>query len=133
MSEGSDWEVLATSATVEYFHTGILSNAVASSPSITEEAERQNRDDASETNSDRVVATSIFDSPPEELSVPLYLKGDPNKVVETVAVPRWLSDGEVWEVRLNEAGGAREAGRVHLTPAQTAAFSFSFCKAMKVF
>lgn len=56
--------------------------------------------------------SSSFLPPPRELFVPLYLNGNPDEIMETVTVPRWFSDGEVWEVRFRqgyEAGAASQA------------------------
>lgn len=80
-----EFEVVATAAPVEYFHTANGEESVSgSSKAGQREGEEQE---------------SIFASPPEELTVSLYLENAHDPVNVVVAVPRWSSDGEVWEVR----------------------------------
>lgn len=99
-SEESEWEVLATTATVEYFHTGNGADVLSSSP-WTEATAAEEHVDAGEKRGDGLGGTiPLLVPPPEELSVSLYLEDDPNEIVAVVAVPRWHSDGEVWEVRV---------------------------------
>lgn len=87
------WSVLATSGTVEYFHTGNLVDVLSEFPSKATAEEK--RDDTTKKND----GNSLFFPPPEELSVSLYLESDPDQTMVILAVPRWFSDGEVWEVR----------------------------------
>ena len=114
--EGSRWEVLATSSVAEYFHTGNLNDVLSSSPwKVADESEH---DDApGEEGGDQGDASSIFDSPPEEISVSLYVDSDPENTSSVFSVPRWFSDGEVWEVRLTEPPicqlGQTERNRLH--------------------
>ena len=97
--EGSRWEVLATSTVVEYFHIGNLKDVLSSSSWGV--ADESKLDDApGEEGSYQGYESSIFDSPPEEISVSLYVNSDPENTASVFTVPRWLSDGEVWEVRL---------------------------------
>ncbi|CAN0293213.1 unnamed protein product, partial [Scytosiphon promiscuus] len=103
--EVPEWEVLATSATVEYFHTGISVNEAVSKPWILD-AEEKDRDDESENTLGKGAAGSLFYSPPEELSVTLYVEDDPDNTVETIEVARWSSDGEVWEVAFDVCSNA---------------------------
>lgn len=116
--EGPAWEVLATSATVEYFHTAHLADVLSSSP-WTEPSGGDSRDNKGAYHGDdskvSKVSNSLFDSPPEEVSVSLYLESDPETVV-VVAVPRWLSDGEVWEVRERVLGGVSRFGTGRVVP-----------------
>lgn len=93
-SEGSGWQVLASSTTVEYFHTGNLADVLSSSP-WTAPAEGQRGDAGMENGG----GNPLFVPPPEELSVSLYLESDPDHTVLVLAIPRWFSDEEVWEVR----------------------------------
>lgn len=95
-AERPEWEVLATSATVEYFHTGNLADVLSASP-WTEENET--------APSSFGGANPLLVPPPEDLSVSLYLKSDPDETVVVVAVPRWFSNGEVWEVRFTHHSG----------------------------
>ncbi|CAB1099187.1 unnamed protein product [Ectocarpus sp. CCAP 1310/34] len=95
--EAPAWEVLATSAMVEYFHTGHLADILSSSPWVAPSG-GESRDNKGKHKSDgSKVSNPLFDSPPEEISVTLYLESDPDETFVVVAVPRWLSDGEVWE------------------------------------
>ncbi|CAM9243873.1 unnamed protein product [Ectocarpus sp. 12 AP-2014] len=95
--EGPAWEVLATSTMVEYFHTGHLADVLSSSPWVAPSG-GESRDSKGEHNGDgSKVSNPLFDSPPEEISVSLSLESDPDETFAVVAVPRWLSDGEVWE------------------------------------
>ncbi|CAM9686307.1 unnamed protein product [Ectocarpus fasciculatus] len=104
--EGPAWEVLATSAMVEYFHTGHLADVLSSSP-WTAPSGGESRDNKGADNGDRSKASNmLFDSPPEEISVSLYLESDPDGTVVVVAVPRWLSDGEVWEAAFDTCSKA---------------------------
>lgn len=96
----SQWEVLATSAVVEYFHTGNLVDALSSSH-WKEAAEAKHDDARDENGDDQRYTNPIFDSPPKELSVSLYAESDPENSLAVVNVPRWLSDGVVWEVCLS--------------------------------
>lgn len=68
-------EVWASSEAVEYLHTG-----------------------AGESES-HGFAGSLLDAPPKNLSVSLHLEGSPDVTTAVVSVPRWSSDGDVWEVR----------------------------------
>ncbi|CAM9779648.1 unnamed protein product [Ectocarpus sp. 12 AP-2014] len=104
--EGPAWEVLATSAMVEYFHTGHLADVLSSSP-WTAPSGGESRDSKGANNGDgSKVSNSLFDSPPEEIPVWLYLESDPDETFVVMAVPRWLSDGEVWEAAFDACSKA---------------------------
>ncbi|CAM9959026.1 unnamed protein product [Ectocarpus sp. 13 AM-2016] len=104
--EGPAWEVLATSAMVEYFHTGHLADVLSSSP-WTAPSGGESRDSKGEHRCDGSnLSTPLFDSPAEEISVSLYLESDPDETFVVVAVPRWLSDGEVWEAAFDACSKA---------------------------
>eukprot|EP00752_Nemacystus_decipiens_P004608 g4207.t1 len=98
--EGSRWEVMATSAVVEYFHTGNLVDVLSSSP-WTVDAESKHDDARREKGEHERDTSPLFDPPPEDISVSLYVDSDPENTDFVVTVPRWLSDGEVWEVAYN--------------------------------
>lgn len=76
-------EVFANAAPVEYFHTA---NGADSSSLWVEAGEAGQG------------SGSLLDPPPEIISVSLYLESAPEAEHAVVAVPRWSSDGEVWEV-----------------------------------
>ncbi|CAM9892349.1 unnamed protein product, partial [Ectocarpus fasciculatus] len=104
--EGPTWEVLATSAMVDYFHTGHLADVLSSSPWTTPSG-GESRDNKGADNGDgSKVSNPLFHSPPEEISVSLFLESDPDETVVVVAVPRWLSDGEVWEAAFDACSKA---------------------------
>ena len=86
--------MLATSAVAEYFHTGNLVDVLSSSAW---EVDAESKYDESKGHEGDT--SSLFDSPPEEISVSLYVESDPENSAFVVKVPRWLSDGEIWEVR----------------------------------
>lgn len=93
------WDVLATSTMVEYFHTGNLGDVLSSSPWKVDVEDAH--DNALDERGDEQGGTDpLFDPPPDELSVSLYSKSDPKTTLAVVTVPRWLSDGDVWEVRV---------------------------------
>ena len=97
--EGSQWQVLATSAVIEYFHIGNLKDVLSSSSwEVADESKHNDAPD--EEGGHQGDESSIFDSPPEEISVSLYADSDPKNTSFVFTVPRWLSDGEVWEVSL---------------------------------
>lgn len=102
--EDSRWEVLATSAEVEYLHTGNLVDVLSSNPWEAAAGEEENFDSAGNTKGGGSGDTNpLLTPPPEDLSVSLHLENDPANTLVVVAVPRWLSDGEVWEVSLPPA------------------------------
>ncbi|CAM9184652.1 unnamed protein product [Ectocarpus sp. 12 AP-2014] len=94
--KGPAWEVLATSAMVQYFHTGHLADVLSSFPWTAPSGGERHDNKGAENGDGSTVSNPLFDSPPEEVSVSLFLESDPETLV-VVAVPRWLSDGEVWE------------------------------------
>lgn len=95
-AEGLEWAVLATTATIEYFHTGNGADVLLPSPWAAAMAAEQGVD----SRRGGLGSTDLpFVAPPDELSVSIFLEDDPDEIVATVAVPRWYSDGEVWEVR----------------------------------
>lgn len=98
--------MLATTGTVEYFHTGNLVDPLSALPWKATAKEERNDADGTED-----IKNPLFLPPPEELSVSLYLEGDPEEATVVLAVPRWFSDGEVWEVR-------RRSGRPLLRPSK---------------
>lgn len=79
-------EVFAKTAPVEYFHPANGADVYSSwEEEDTELGEERSR-------------SRLLDPPPEVISVSLYSGSAPDTVRTTVAVPRWSSDGEVWEV-----------------------------------
>ena len=90
----STCEVFAKTAQVEYFHTG---NGADVYSSWEEEHGQQGGESRSR----------LLDPPPEDISVSLYLESAPETIRTTVTVPRWSSDGNVWEV-----GGSSRASIV---------------------
>lgn len=95
----SHWEVLTTSAVVEYFHTGNLVDVLSSYPWAAA-VEEESYDTGNKNGGGLGDTNPLLTSPPEDLSVSLYLENEPKNILVVVTVPRWLSDGEVWEVRL---------------------------------
>lgn len=79
----SSCEVLAIAAPVEYIHTA------NGAPVLSAWSEEQQETGPS----------PLLLPPPDNISVSLHLERLPATVNGVVTVPRWSSDGEVWEVR----------------------------------
>lgn len=77
-------EIWASSEGVEYLHTGA---------SESDGGRKDFPPSGSASGS-----ASVFDPPPDHLSVSLHLESSPDVTETVVSVPRWSSDGEVWEV-----------------------------------
>ncbi|CAN0191442.1 unnamed protein product, partial [Ectocarpus fasciculatus] len=88
-------QVLATSAPVEYHHTGHLADVLSSSWA---EQERGfvSGSGADSGGSGPGPGGLLFDPPPEEISVSVYVETAPDAAEVVMAVPRWSSDGDVW-------------------------------------
>lgn len=95
--EDSYWEVVAASDVVEYFHTGNLVDVLSPYPWATAVKEK-NHEIGINRGGGSGNTNPLLTSPPEDLAVSLYLESEPANTLVEVTVPRWLSDGEVWEV-----------------------------------
>lgn len=74
-------EIVATSASIEYIHTGNGATGVAS------------------LEGNKTAEVAVTQPLPEDVSAFLYLEGMPYTSA-TVTVPRWSCEGDVWQVRL---------------------------------
>lgn len=89
-------EVQAISAPVEYHHTGHLADVLSSSWA---EQERGFVSGSGAGSGESGPGGLLFDPPPEEISVSVYVETAPDAAAAVMAVPRWSSDGDVWMVR----------------------------------
>lgn len=80
-------EVVATAAPVEYLHTA------NGAPMILSAWSEEIRQETGPNN------PLLHPPPPEDISISLHLEHRSDTVKGVVTVPRWSSDGEVWEVR----------------------------------
>lgn len=86
----SSCEVIASAAPVEYFHTA---NGAAI-PTVRGE-------DYKEGEGSVLSSPLLLDPPPEDITVSLHLDSSTSDDARAVvSVPRWSSDGDVWEVRV---------------------------------
>ncbi|CAN0391060.1 unnamed protein product [Ectocarpus sp. 12 AP-2014] len=86
-------QVQAISAPVEYHHTGHLADVLSSSWA---EQERGFVSGSGAGSGESGPGGLLFDPPPEEISVSVYVETAPDAAAAVVAVPRWSSDGDVW-------------------------------------
>lgn len=77
-------EIFASTETTEYLHTANGADVLSSWGDEVEQEGGQ---------------ASLFDPPPETISVALHLDSSPDAMRTVVTLPRWSSDGEIWEVR----------------------------------
>lgn len=103
----STCEVFAKTDPVEYFHTGNGADVYSSwgKEKAEEEEEEDNR-----SGGGGGAGQPLLDPPPEDISVLLYLENARDTLRTTVSVPRWSSDGEVWEVGQSAARASTAAG-----------------------
>ncbi|CAN0449180.1 unnamed protein product, partial [Ectocarpus sp. 8 AP-2014] len=86
-------QVQAISAPVEYHHTGHLADVLSSSWA---EQERGFVSGSGAGSGEPGPSGLLFDPPPEEISVSVYVETAPDAASAVMSVPRWSSDGDVW-------------------------------------